>query len=90
MSLKFMPIKKNIFKSKYVATGPNCKNCKFFIKKENNLNECQKFSRISSQKHVLYEFAEICRKDIDLCGIVGYYFEESDEFLEANFCNLDL
>ena len=69
-----------------------CKNCKFYLKVNANqrLNECQKFSRISSQKHVLYEFAEICRKDIDLCSIVGYYFEESADFLEANFCNLDL
>lgn len=75
----FIPFKTPVLKS--TITGPKCKHCKFYLKKENSkLGECKKFPRISSQKGVLYEFAEICRKDIELCGHSGYHFEVNELF----------
>ena len=61
---------------RFVAFGPKCKHCKFYLKNDLNsrLSECKKYPKIS-EKDVLYEFAEICRKYFDLCGPAGYNFE---------------
>ena len=61
---------------RFVAFGPKCKHCKFYLKNDltSRLSECKKYPKIS-EKDVLYEFAEICRKNFDLCGPGGYDFE---------------
>jgi len=73
-------------KLKFVAFGPKCKHCKFFVKNDLNprLSECKKYQRVSSEEGVLFEFAEICRKDYELCGPSGYNFELKDliDFVE--------
>ena len=70
---------------KFVAFGPKCKHCKFYLKDNLNprLSECKKYQK-TSEESVLYEFAEICRKKFDLCGPSGYGFELKDliDFVE--------
>ena len=69
---------------RFVAFGPKCKHCKFYLKDTiPQLSECKKYPKIS-EKDVLYEFAEICRKNFDLCGPSGYGFElkELIDFVE--------
>ena len=65
---------------KQLTTNPQCKNCKFYLKTHSNpfLNECLKFKRISENKQY-YEYAEVCRTQNDMCGELGYYFEEKSE-----------
>ena len=57
---------------------PLCKNCKFYINKNlsPSLNECKKFGTTSSNKNIKYEYADVARAQIDLCGHIGLYFEE--------------
>ena len=67
-------------------TMPKCRHCKFYnkVNLDPKFNECKKFPRISSQKDVLFEFAEICRNDFILCGPSAYQFElkELIDFIE--------
>ena len=42
---------------RFVAFGPKCKHCKFYLKDTiPQLSECKKYPKIS-EKDVLYEFA---------------------------------
>ena len=61
---------------KSMLLRPKCVHCKFY--KPGVLSgpaECKKFARVSSEKDIKYEFAEICRETIDMCGRQGLYFE---------------
>ena len=54
-SIKFKPI---------IAITPKCNNCKFYLKGVNpSLSKCSKFINLTNKK---FEFAEICRMNIDL------------------------
>ena len=73
-SIKIKPI---------IAITPKCKNCKFYLKGDNpNLSKCSKFINLTNKS---FEFAEICRMNIDLCGPRGYYFEENGFYDFNNF-----
>lgn len=66
---------------------PVCKNCKFFIPYESNMQnklELSKFSKckLFGEKNLItgevsYEYAELCRKDENKCGINGKYSDYS-------------
>ena len=63
----------------FSKTVPNCKHCKYYrnINKSGTLNECSKFSYPSKNNGLIYEYADSCRKNLNLCGPDGYFYIEN-------------
>lgn len=64
---------------------PECKNCKYYkpdslFDYRSSLNKCKYFGKkdIISGK-ILYDYADLSRKDENKCGIEGKCFEEDDD-----------
>lgn len=74
--------------SNHRVKSPECKNCVFFdpfyIKVNDfrfELSKCTKFSKSSYlyNNNIYYEYANVCRKESDLCGEEGKYFIKKTE-----------
>ena len=70
----------------YVNSGlyPKCSQCKWFIKPNNicNYGKCKAFVEklylpyANVKEIIIYNYAEHCRKNENMCGAKGYLFEE--------------
>ncbi len=63
---------------------PLCEKCIYYEKREhpftNSLSKCRRFGeRDSETGKITYEFADLCRKNEQKCGQLGYYFEKEKE-----------
>jgi len=61
---------------------PSCKNCKFYKPEyytgefTSTLNKCQKTGvKDIYSGNIIYDYADLSRKDNELCGFKGRYFE---------------
>jgi len=59
------------------AQNKQCSNCKFFIPHKNN--------KVNSNEKIIYNFAQHCRDDENLCGKNSTFYEEGGIInLESN------
>ena len=62
-----------------LLTLPNCRNCKYYIEhplKFDDLAKCKKFKLVNPNNITNYDFVEICRKNVNKCGLEGKEFEK--------------
>ena len=63
------------------AQNKECSNCKFFIPHKNNkvisLGLCRMFgNKVNGNEKIIYNFAQHCRDDENLCGKNSTFYEE--------------
>jgi len=59
----------------------SCQQCIYFEKRDNpftdRLSQCRRFGEIDPETgRALYEYADLCRKNENKCGLAGKYFEQ--------------
>uniref|UniRef100_A0A6C0AI41 Uncharacterized protein n=1 Tax=viral metagenome TaxID=1070528 RepID=A0A6C0AI41_9ZZZZ len=58
----------------------NCKQCMYFEPRNHpftdRLSKCRRFGEIDENGRVSYEYADLCRKNEQKCGMAGKYFEK--------------
>jgi len=73
-----------------------CKNCKWFIPHKNpDMSEyglCKIFKNVIPDKNgerIIYDYADHCRINDDMCGETGYLFEPKNLFLQNLLNEID-
>ena len=78
-----------IFITNVITDLPNCNNCKWFIpnKKifDNGLCKMVQHKIVKNKKNIiLYEYAQHCRDNEELCGKEGFLYEKNKYIFNIN------
>uniref|UniRef100_A0A6C0JGY5 Uncharacterized protein n=1 Tax=viral metagenome TaxID=1070528 RepID=A0A6C0JGY5_9ZZZZ len=69
------------------AQNKQCTNCKYFIPNKNNkitnLGLCRMFG-VRNEKNIMYNFAQHCRDDENLCGKNATFHEKLEIGIKVN------